>query len=148
MECRNYILYNPRPVPESHIGGRKPRMGLRSARRHRLEDRIKAIERRDRTNPHTSEYERFHLPARLEANLLEAAFASLPRSPSIEKTNGVKVRRRAMHKAPYLSFYKYLYRDSWTIGPCRDWNNDHTKYSHSYLPVQVRAVHVCMYVCM
>jgi hypothetical protein len=85
-------------------------MGLRSARRQRLEDRIKAIESRDRTNPHTSEYERFHLPARLEAKRLEAAVASLPRSPSIEKTNGVKVRRRAMHKAPYLSFFSFSCR--------------------------------------
>ena len=107
LRCKDYIRYNPRPVPESHMGGRNRRMGLRSARRHRLEERINAIERRDQTNPHTSEYERFHLAARLEAKRLEAAVASLPSSPSIEKTNGVKERRRAMHKAPYLSFFSF-----------------------------------------
>ena len=104
LRSKDYILYSPRPVPESHMGGRNRIMGLRSARRQRLEDRIKAIESRDRTNPHTSEYERFHLPARLEAKRLEAAVASLPRSPSIEKTNGVKVLRRAINSI----YHKYV----------------------------------------
>ena len=43
----------------------------------------------------------------MEASRLEAAFASLPSKPSIEKTNGVKVQRRAMQSAPYLSFFPF-----------------------------------------
>ena len=83
---------------------------MRSALRHQLEERINAIESLDRTKPHSSEYDRFHLAARMEVSRLEAAFASLPSKPSIEKTKGVKVRRRAMQSAPYLSFFSFSCR--------------------------------------
>ena len=68
--------------------------------RQRLEERIKAIERQDRMNPHTSEYERFHLAARLEVSRFEAAVASLPRRPSTEKTNGVHIHTARRQHAP------------------------------------------------
>ena len=86
------------------------RIGFRSARRQRLAERTRAIERRERTKPHTSEYDRFHLDARLEASRREAAVASTPCIPSTEKTRGVKVRRLAMQSAPYLSFFSFSWR--------------------------------------
>jgi hypothetical protein len=39
MDRRNFILYNPKPVPDSHIGSRKRCVGVRSALRQRLEER-------------------------------------------------------------------------------------------------------------
>ena len=104
---RNYIRYNPKPVPESHVGLRKRRDELRSARRHRLEERTRAMESLERTKPQISEYERFHLAARLVARRFDAAVASLPMSPSTEKTSGVKVRRLAIQRSPYLVFFSF-----------------------------------------
>ena len=52
LERRNYIRYKPKPVPESHMGLPKRWVGLRSAHRHRLEERTRAIESRERTKPH------------------------------------------------------------------------------------------------
>jgi hypothetical protein len=92
------------------MGGWNRWDGLRSARRQRLDERMRASEMRERTKPHTSEYERFHLAASEEANRLEAALDSLPRRPSIENTSGVKVRRRAIQRAPYLSFFSFSWR--------------------------------------
>jgi hypothetical protein len=60
--------------------------------------------------PQTSEYDLFHLDARLVARRFEAAVASFPRRPSMEKTRGVKVRRLAMQRAPYLSFFSFSWR--------------------------------------
>jgi hypothetical protein len=88
------------------------RVGLQSALRQRLEERIRAIESRDLTKPHTSEYERFHFDAKAAARHLEAAEASLPRRPSAEKTRGVKVRRRARQSAPYLSFFFFMAQEN------------------------------------
>ena len=62
-------------MPESQVGGWNRWVGLRSDRRQRLEDRSRAIERRERTKPQTSEYERFHLAASDEAKRLDAAVA-------------------------------------------------------------------------
>jgi hypothetical protein len=84
---------------------------VRSALRQRLEERIRAIEIREQMYPQTSEYDLFHLDARLVASRFEAAVASFPRRPSIEKTNGVKVERLAMQSAPYyLSFFSFSCR--------------------------------------
>jgi hypothetical protein len=85
-------------------------VGFRSARRHLLEERSSAIEIRERIKPQISEYDRFHLVASEVARRLDAALASLPRRPSTEKTNGVKVRRRSMQSAPYLSFFSFSWR--------------------------------------
>ena len=82
-------------------------VGLQSALKQQLDERISAIERRERTKPHFLEYERFHFAAKEEARRLEAALASLPRRPSTENTRGVKVRRRAIQSAPYLSFFSF-----------------------------------------
>ena len=60
-EGKVYSLYRRRPVPESHVGAWERRSWLRSARRQRLAERTRAIERRERTKPHNSEYDRFHL---------------------------------------------------------------------------------------
>jgi hypothetical protein len=49
MDKRNYIRYNPKPVPDSHIGLRKRCVGVRSALRQRLEERIRAMEILERT---------------------------------------------------------------------------------------------------
>ena len=49
MDRRSYILYNPKPVPDSHIGLRNRCVGVRSALRQRLEERIRAIEILERT---------------------------------------------------------------------------------------------------
>jgi capsule polysaccharide export protein KpsE/RkpR len=83
---------------------------VRSALRQRLEERTKAIEIRERMYPQTSEYDRFHLEARLVARRFEAAVASFPRRPSMEKTSGVKVRSLAIQRAPYLSFFSFSCR--------------------------------------
>ena len=55
LGSRNYIRYKPKPVPESHMGLRKRWVGLRSARRHRLEECTRAIESLERTKPQISE---------------------------------------------------------------------------------------------
>jgi hypothetical protein len=94
-------------VQVSHLGVWERRIGLRLARRQRLAEQIGAIERGEQTKPHTSEYEHFHLAARLEANRREAAVASVPCSPSTENIRGVKVRRWAMQRAPYFSFFSF-----------------------------------------
>jgi hypothetical protein len=47
------------------------------------------IARRERTNPHTSEYTRFHFAERREASFFDAALASAPRKLSTENTRGV-----------------------------------------------------------
>jgi hypothetical protein len=65
------------------------------------------MESLERTKPQILEYQRFHLAARLVARRFDAAVASLPRSPSTEKTNGVKVRRLAMQSSQYLVFFSF-----------------------------------------
>ena len=72
--------------------------------------RIKPGQSTGRSERSHTDYERFHLTARLAANRREAAVASFPCSPSTENTRGVKVRRRAMHRAPYLSFFSFSCR--------------------------------------
>ena len=83
-------------MPESHTGARILCSGLRSALKQQLIERRRAIESLEQTNPHTSEYDRFHFAARQDAKRFEAAFPSFLISPSTEMTSGVKVRRRAM----------------------------------------------------
>ena len=56
------------------------------------------------------------MAARLEASHLEAAMASLPRSPSMENTKGVKVRCLATHKAPYLALFSLSWWSSTFAG--------------------------------
>jgi hypothetical protein len=91
----------------SHLGVWERRIGLRLACWQQLAEQIRAIERWEQTKPHTLEYKRFHLAARLEANSHEAAVASTPCSPSTENTRGVKVRHWAMQRAPHLSFFSF-----------------------------------------
>ena len=104
-----YIRYNPNPVPESHMGMWNRWVGVRSALRHRLEERTRAIESRERMYPQTSEYDLFHLDARLVARRFEAAVASFPRRPSMEKTRGVKVRRLILVNTEHATQNRYKY---------------------------------------
>ena len=93
-------------MPVSHgVVGRRTK-GSRSARRHRLDERTSATERRDRTYPTSSEYARFHFLASSEASrLFVAAVASGPCRPSMENMRRVKVRRWAKHSSLYFFFF-------------------------------------------
>jgi hypothetical protein len=68
------------------------------------------MESLERTKPQISEYERFHLAARLVARRFDAAVASLPMSPSTEKTNGVKLWRFWQCKVHHI-WFSSLFRD-------------------------------------
>jgi hypothetical protein len=80
----------PDGAPESQVawearaGGSRARAGTDSLCGRAVSGR------RERTNPHTSEYVRFHLAARSEARRFVAASASVPPRPSTEKTREVK----------------------------------------------------------
>ena len=78
-------------MPESQIGEWIRWIGLRSALRQRLEERIRAIDRRERTKPHTSEYDRFHLAASLAA-----AMVSVLNGASIVRVHDVKATADAL----------------------------------------------------
>jgi hypothetical protein len=47
------------------------------------------IARQEPTNPHTSEYARFHFAERREASFFDSALASAPLKPSTENTGGL-----------------------------------------------------------
>jgi hypothetical protein len=66
------------------------------------------MESLERTKPQITEYKRFHLAARLVARCFDAAVASLPRSPSTEKTNGVNVRRFGNAKFTIFGFLLFF----------------------------------------
>jgi hypothetical protein len=85
-------------------------LGSREPLRHVCAARTIAIERRDRTNPHTSEYVRPHLVASLEERRRIAAVASFPCRPSTENTRGVKWRRRSWQSCPYFAFFSFSCR--------------------------------------
>ena len=67
--------------------------------------RANEIERRERTNEQQLEYSRSHFEESSRAMRLVAAVASFARSPSTEKTSGVKWRRRSRQGWRYFFFF-------------------------------------------
>jgi hypothetical protein len=54
----------------------------------------------------------------LESRRMKKVVASLPRSPSVDTTNGVKWCRCLRHGSRYLRFFSHSCRA--TVGPCLD----------------------------
>ena len=92
-------------MPESHVAWDAQAVGSRAPRKHKLVVRTRVIARRERTNPHTSEYVRFHLAESREASFFVAALASEPLKPSTENTRGVKLQRLARQASTYFAFF-------------------------------------------
>ena len=82
-------------------------MGSRAPQRQRLVVLTSVMARRECTNPHTSEYVRFHQAARCKASHFVAACASTPHRASTENMRGVKERWQARDASTYLSFFAF-----------------------------------------
>jgi hypothetical protein len=81
-------------------------VGTRDPRKQMCMARTMAMLIRALTYPRTTAYSFSHLSARAVDSFFSKHFASLPKRPSVETTNGVKCRRCAIQDARYfLLFY-------------------------------------------